>query len=74
MTSEYLTLPKRTEAEVRATRDALSVAVAWKQIIWNQAPWDEDKRIDRLVNVCTKLCDGDRAKGKQLASDAIWSP
>ena len=56
------------------TVDRLAVAIAWRKIIWRQAPHDEDERIDRLVGICTKLHDGDVEAGKQLASDAIWSP
>ena len=74
MTSQYLTRPLRSEAEVRARADALAVAIAWRKIIWRQAAKDEDERLDRLVDVCTRLCDGDISAGKQLATKAIWSP
>ena len=55
------------------TVDRLAVAVAWRKIIWRAAA-DDDERIERLEEVCTKLHDGDVVAGKQLASDAIWSP
>lgn len=74
MTSSYLTQPLRSEAELRARKDALSVAIAWRKIIWRQAARNEDERIDRLVDVCTRLCDGDKAAGKALAATAVWSP
>jgi hypothetical protein len=74
MTSSYLTRPLRSEAEIRARADALPVAVAWRKIIWRQAAKDEDERIGRLLDVCTRLCDGDTAAGKELATNAIWSP
>jgi len=74
MPSSYLRRPLRSEAEVRAGEDALSVAVAWRKIIWRQAARDEDERIDRLLQVCIRLCDGDREAGNALATRAIWSP
>jgi hypothetical protein len=75
MTSSYLTQPLRSEADLQAHRkDVLSVALAWRKIIWRQAAKDEDERLDRLVDLCTRLCDGDIAAGKQLASKALWTP
>lgn len=71
--SPSLLQPKRSESEVREKRDALAVAVAWRKIIWRQAANNEDERIDRLIDVCTRMMDGDPTKGKQLATDAIWS-
>jgi hypothetical protein len=73
MPSAYLAQPVRTEAEIREKREALAVAVAWRKIIWRQAARDEDERIDRLTDVCTRLCDGDLDAGRQLATKAIWS-
>jgi len=70
----YLTQSQRSEAEIRARKEALEVAVAWRKIIWRQAAKDEDERIDRLVAVCTRLCDGDTAAGTSLATMAIWTP
>jgi hypothetical protein len=64
----------RSEAELRAGQDVLPVAIAWRKIIWRQAAKDEDERIDRLVDLCTRLCDGDVAAGKLLASKVIWTP
>jgi hypothetical protein len=72
--SSYLMQPVRSEAELRARQDVLQVAVAWRKIVWRQAARDEDERIDRLVDICTRLCDGDVAAGRQLASKAIWTP
>ena len=72
--SSYLMQPIRSEAELRAGQDVLQIAVAWRKIVWRQAARDEDERIDRLVDICTRLCDGDLAAGKQLASKAIWTP
>ena len=74
MPSSYVMQPVRSEAELRTHRDVLEVAVAWRKIVWRQAAQDEDERIDRLVDICTRLCDGDFAAGKQLASKAIWTP
>ena len=74
MPSSYLSQPLRPEAESGDRQDILPVAVAWRKIIWRQAARDEDERIDRLVDLCTRLCDGDIAAGKQLASRAIWTP
>lgn len=74
MASSYLTRPLRSEAEVRGRDDVLSVAVAWRKIIWRQAAKDEDERIDRLVDVCIRLCDGNVPAGKDLATRAIWCP
>ena len=74
MTSSYLTQPLGPEAEFQGRKDALSVAVAWRKIIWRQAAKNEDERIDRLVEVCIRLCDGDKAAGKALAATAVWSP
>jgi len=74
MVSPYLTQPLRSEAELHVRPDLLQVAVAWRKIIWRQAAKDEDERIDRLVQVCERLCDGDIAAGKQLATKAIWTP
>ena len=74
MPSSYLIQPVRSEAELRIGRDILQVAVAWRKIVWRQAARDEDERIDRLVGICTRLCDGDVTAGKQLASRAIWTP
>lgn len=74
MTSSYLTQPLRSEAELRDREEVLPIAVAWRKIIWRQAARDEDERLDRLVDLCTRLCDGDRAAGKFLASKAIWTP
>jgi hypothetical protein len=73
MTSSYLAKPLRSELEVRERREALAVAVAWRKIIWRQAAKDEDERIDRLVAVCARLCDGDLDAGKTLATQAIWT-
>jgi hypothetical protein len=66
--------PVRPEGELRTCQDILQVAVAWRKIVWRQAARDEDERIDRLVDICTRLCDGDLAAGRQLASKAIWMP
>ena len=74
MPSSYLMQPARSEAELPARQDVLQVALAWRKIVWRQAARDEDERIDRLVHICTRLCDGDAAAGKQLASRAIWTP
>jgi hypothetical protein len=74
MTNSYLAHPLRSEADVRASEDALQVALAWRKIIWRQAAKDEDERIDRLVQVCIRLCDGDETAGSELATKAIWSP
>ncbi len=74
MPTSDITPPMRSEAELRDRDDALSVAVAWRKIIWRQAARDEDERLDRLVDVCVRLCDGDLAAGKDLASSAIWCP
>ena len=74
MTSSYLAEPLRSEAEVRARKEILAVAVAWRTIIWRQAAKDEDERIDRLIDVCVRLCDGNMAAGKDLATRAIWCP
>ena len=73
MTS-HPTQPLRSEAELRECHDVLPVAVAWRKIIWRQAARNEDERLDRLVDLCTRLCDGDAAAGTLLASRAIWSP
>jgi hypothetical protein len=73
MTSADLAQPFRTEAEAREEGEALAVAVAWRKIIWRQAARDEDERIDRLTAVCIRLCDGDFAAGRQLATRAIWT-
>ncbi len=72
--SSDINLSLRPTAESLGREDALSVAVAWRKIIWRQAARDEDERLDRLVEVCVRLCDGDLAAGKDLASSAIWSP
>ena len=45
MTSSYLTQPLGPEAEFQGRKDALSVAVAWRKIIWRQAAKDEDERM-----------------------------
>ena len=74
MPSSYLMKAARSEAELRARQDILQVALAWRKIVWRQAARDEDERIDRLIDICTRLCDGDAAAGKQLASKAIWTP
>lgn len=63
----------RTEIQARAEQNALAVAVQWRKIIWRQAARDENERIDRLISVCTRLCDGDKAAGKALAQKAIWT-
>jgi hypothetical protein len=73
VTSEYLNKPKRAESEVRTERDYLNAAIGWRKIIWRQAAKDEDERIDRLVDICTKLHDGDKSKGRTLATLAIWN-
>jgi hypothetical protein len=70
MTSPYTT----SDAELCSRQDILPVAIAWRKIIWRQAARDEDERIDRLVELCTRLCDGDIAAGKELARSAIWTP
>ena len=74
MTSSCLTQPLRPEAKLCAPQDVLPIAVAWRKIIWRQAAKDEDERIDRLVDLCTRLCDGDGMAGKLLATEAIWTP
>ena len=74
MTSSYPTQPLDAEGALRASQDALPIAVAWRKIIWRQAARDEDERIDRLVDLCTRLCNGDAVAGKRLASKAIWTP
>lgn len=74
MPSSYLMHPVRSEAELRAHQEVLQVALAWRKIVWRQAARDEDERIDRLVDICTRLCDGDVVAGQQLASKAIWTP
>jgi hypothetical protein len=63
----------RTEHEVRTDRERLAVAVSWRKIIWRSSD-PEDNKIDRLIDVCTKLEDGDAEAGKRLASRAIWLP
>ena len=63
----------RSAAE-RHDQDVVSIAAAWRKIIWRQAARDEDERIERLVDLCTRLCDGDASAGKQLAIQAIWTP
>jgi hypothetical protein len=73
-TSSYLTRPVRSEAELGDRREVLPIAVAWRKIIWRQAARDEDERLDRLVDLCTRLCDGDAVAGRLLASKAIWTP
>ena len=74
MPSSYLMQPARPEAELRAHQDVLQIAAAWRKIVWRQAAQNEDERIDRLVDICTRLCDGDVTAGRQLASRAIWTP
>ena len=74
MPGSDLTYPQRSEVELRHQEDILPVAVAWRKIIWRQAARDEDERIDRLIEICRRLCDGDLAAGKQLATKAIWTP
>jgi hypothetical protein len=74
MPSSHLIQPQRSDAELRDQEDVLPVALAWRKIIWRQAAKDEDERIDRLVEICRRLCDGDLTAGKQLASRAIWTP
>ena len=74
MTSSNLTQPLRFEAELRDRQEVLPIAIAWRKIIWRQAARDEDERLDRLVDLCTRLCDGDPVAGKLLASKAIWTP
>ena len=66
--------PADFESQTQARKDALTVALAWRKIIWRQAARDENERIDRFVEVCVRLCDGDRAAGEDLATTAIWSP
>lgn len=61
-------------ARAPISQDTLRLAVSWRKIVWRQAARDEDERIDRLVDICTRLCDGDINAGKQLASKAIWTP
>lgn len=72
--TEYLLRPLRSEQEVRSERERLEAAVAWRKIIWRQYARNEDERIDRLNDICRRLCDGDVEAGKALASKAIWSP
>ena len=74
MPSSHVIQPTRLEAEFRAGQDILQVAVSWRKIVWRQAARDEDERIDRLVDICTRLCDGDITAGQRLASRAIWTP
>ena len=74
MASSYLVQPGGSDPERRTSQDILRVAVSWRKIVWRQAARDEDERIDRLVDICTRLCDGDVTAGKQLASTAIWTP
>jgi len=74
MTSSYSTQPSHSEAERRGLKDVLPIALAWRKIIWRQAARNEDERLDRLVDLCTRLCDGDAVAGKLLASEAIWTP
>jgi hypothetical protein len=69
-----LVRPTRSETELCPRPDILEIALAWRRIVWRQAARDEDERIDRLVDICTRLCDGDITAGKQLASRAIWTP
>ena len=64
---------KRTEADVRTERDDLRVAVEWRRIIWRQER-DEARRLERLTEVCVRLKDGDAAKGRELATAAMWTP
>jgi hypothetical protein len=75
MTISYLVQPptSASETDLLERREALAVAVAWRKIIWRQAARDEDERIDRLTDVCTRLCDGDLDAGRRLATKAIWS-
>ena len=74
MVSSSFPQPPGSETEAQARKDALSVAVSWRKIIWRQAARNEDERIDRLVDVCTRLCDGDKAAGSALATTAVWTP
>ena len=74
MPNSYLVQSDRAEDELSEPQDLLAVALAWRKIIWRQAARDEDERLDRLADICRRLCDGDDAAGKQLASKAIWTP
>lgn len=74
MSNADLAQPLNADAELQLRKDALSVALAWRKIIWRQAARDEDERIDRLVDVCVRLCDGDLVAGKDLATSALWCP
>ena len=74
MSSSYVTQSVRSEPDLYTGQDILQIAVSWRKIVWRQAARDEDERIDRLVDICTRLCDGDIAAGKQLASRDIWTP
>jgi len=63
-----------SSTDIESRKDALAVAVAWRKIIWRQPAKNEDERIDRLTDVCIRLCDGDVPAGEDLATTAIWSP
>lgn len=63
----------RTEIQVRAEQNLLAIAVQWRKILWKQPARNEDDRLSQLVDVCTRLKDGDRTAGEHLATKALWT-
>lgn len=57
----------------RTEREAIAVAKKWRERIWNEPARDEDERIDRLTEITTRMCEGDKASGDELARRAIWA-
>jgi hypothetical protein len=52
----------------------LAEAVRAKNFYWRRRQdLDECARIDRVNEICTALCGGDAAAGRQLAQEAIAS-
>jgi hypothetical protein len=58
----------------RSESEAIRIARQHREIIWRTISGPEDRRIDAFVDVCSAMCQGDRASGKRLAQIAIWSP
>lgn len=69
MTPSALTIARLTESE------RLELAKKYRDVYWSGA-WrkrPEDERIGALNQACTVICNGDKAAGKKLSREALWS-
>lgn len=54
--------------------EAVRIAKQHREVIWRTVAGPEDRRLEQLQLVCERMCLGDVASGKRLATMAIYTP